>query len=229
MKDRNKYFDFEEIINFLEKESLNRKKFNLWINHELNLYKHIIKNLDIENLDISRKFGITSQYFTCAFYFDKKIKSFFKCAWNINTAKKIIEKESLPLIKIPIDDYKNCFIDTDICKNYALNTNLNNPIIFVDFKIMEYKMVLIDGNHRFYKAIKQNDKYINAYKLNENQSLNALASDEYRLLFKLYKNLWYIINIDFHKKYVYDDLDLFQLDNTVMSSMQAKYLLKNQL
>lgn len=226
----NEHFDFDNIIKILEFDAKKRKLFKSWIINELNLYKKILNNLDIDNLNIPEISTYESQIFECNFHFTNcNSNSFFKPMWSITKAKNIIKNESIPLSKISVKEYSEFFNNTDVKRHYAETTDLSNPLIFVDFDCIKAEMVLIDGNHRFYNAMLKNVEYIKAYKLNEEQSLRALAKDEYQVLYKIYKNLWYIINIDFQKKYNYDDKELFQLNNTLIGTLHSRYLLKNML
>lgn len=232
MKERNnKYFDFDDIINLLELESKRYKFFKNWIKHELYLYKSILDNINIQNLDTFGKHSYESQYFTCELFFDKSCTSFYNCEWNINAVKNIIENESIPLTEVNIDEYREYFVDTDINKKHAKIKDINEPIFFANINCLESQKVLIDGNHRFCKALNLNLKSIKAYMLNENQSIRALASVEQQLLYKIYKNLWYIIKIINHQilKPQYDDFDLFQLNNTLSSYLTSNFLLKKML
>lgn len=62
---------------------------------------------------------------------------------------------------------------TDIDKDYAMNTDTNKPVIFVE--MLPGESALVDGNHRVWKGIATDLTQMKGYRLNFDQQLGFVT------------------------------------------------------
>jgi hypothetical protein len=93
--------------------------------------------------------------------------------WNASQAKRLtVDNEVADFVitaDLTVEQLKKQYVDLD--EEYALSTNLEDPILFVPFK---HEAQLIDGFHRLLKAIKTGVKTLPCKVLTEAQSCECL-------------------------------------------------------
>ncbi|MDE5563201.1 MAG: hypothetical protein K2J01_06635 [Clostridiales bacterium] len=182
---------------------------------EIKLYKNIVRSFPKEFQQIYNTRD--SQFYETTINIGL---SKYNMVWNIDKCSNIIERDRLVPIKFEVNKYKNFFSSSNINHTKLLFANENtDPIIFASYPTVESKIVLIDGNHRFFNSILNNQQTINAYILNANQSIEGMLNETFKTLYKIHYN---IMQLGLYQdklldKLVFKDLceynSLFQLRN----------------
>lgn len=132
------------------------------------------------------------QFFRKQFNFPED--SYYIAEWNIQKAiaitKNNIEKKDLP-IDVLLRFNKD---HEDGLENKNDNISLDEPIIAVYYPPNQ-EIIVIDGNHRLYKAVEQKHQSISSYVLYPDDILNTMSNDLCRALYKIHNNINVMANI----------------------------------
>lgn len=219
-------FHFDEILY----QMLYDTKDNAFFRNEVKCYIDLVRQF---GNSYKKKGDNKSQFYKTEFFYDDTRICSYEIEWNIDSAMEIIQRDKIQPISFSISSYQKFFHEETLNEIRKIFTaGDNTPVIVVEYPmIYEPKLVLIDGNHRYYNALNKGKRTIPAFRLTVAQSLECMQNDTFRDLFKIHHNICQIIlakksnSRDLIFAENGNDNTLFQLHNGLFSRIYSKWLL----
>ncbi|AMA72915.1 hypothetical protein ACH33_08630 [Aneurinibacillus sp. XH2] len=174
---------FESLIFYLKSNGLSH------FESVIDSYKIAIKSS--EEPEIAWHF---KEYYRRNIDFPEFQNDFYKIIWDISQANLIIKRDKIKPKKIPLGLALQ-YVDISGIEwpRLAKAASNENPIIIVEYDPLNLSFV-IDGNHRVYSRRNSPYKLIPAYILNTQQSIESMAGELFRNIFKTHYNITKIVN-----------------------------------
>lgn len=183
----NYLFDFAEILFNIDKYSKQH-----YYHREVSLYRKILYPLK-DKIYYRTYSNSNDQYFETNVFITDNKSCHYTMVWDVQKALHLIKEKNMLPVQYNVEDYKSNFEDTNIMPSKAISAQFNkDPVIFV--KWPGNLDVLIDGNHRYYNALKSKRKTIPAYVLSIEESMQCMLNEDFRSLFKIHHNLLLLQN-----------------------------------
>jgi hypothetical protein len=199
------YYSLESFFHLFFNDMKSKDALKVFPNLKELLNSYLIK---LSQKSKEKDFG-NYQFFRKIFNFPED--NYYISEWNIQKVIAIT-KNKYKVKNLPID----LLLIDNIAHKKGLNTNYNtnsdDPIIVIYYPPNQ-EYIIVDGNHRFYKAIEQNDQSISAYVIYPDDFLKAMSNDLCRSLYKIHNNINIIFNIAMGNLKLDEDPIKIGLDN----------------
>jgi len=127
------------------------------------------------------------QIYTAEFFFGDN--QFYRISWNIAKAEAVIIENNVPVVKLELEKVSNSIFEKDINFSHLEIAKQNNKPIIAAFYEPTQELIPIDGNHRVYVRLQENEKTIDAYLLSPRGHMLAMCSALDHLLYMFAHNL----------------------------------------
>ena len=121
----------------------------------------------------------------------------YRLLWDVDQAQKIASRSHVLPKTIPATDLLDGVVTKDLDMSHTNNVDPSQgTVIVAEFPLLPEGFVVIDGNHRVYRAYHMGAS-VSAVTLNESQMLDALLHDRFRLYYAIHWNIsrWVTIEV----------------------------------
>jgi hypothetical protein len=187
LDDFDNYYSLKSFFDFFHDDMKSKGALNVFPGLEELLRNYLTK---LSQKSKEKDLG-NYQFFRKIFNFPGS--SYYIAEWNIQKTIAIA-KNNIKKKDIPIDILLNFNSAHQEKLGKKSNLNLDEPIVVVYYPPNQ-EVIIIDGNHRFYKAVEMGLKSISAYILYPNSFLETMSNDLCQALYKIHNNINVMANV----------------------------------